>query len=59
MLGAIIGDIVGSIFEYSNIKTKEFELFGRECDITDDTVLTVAVADAIADEKPAASRQYA
>ena len=47
MLGAIIGDIVGSRFEYNNAKEKSFELFDSECSITDDTVLTVAVAKAI------------
>lgn len=47
MLGAIIGDIVGSVYEFSNIKTKEFELFKPDCRFTDDTVMTCAVADAI------------
>jgi ADP-ribosyl-[dinitrogen reductase] hydrolase len=45
MLGAIIGDIVGSIYEFNNHKSKEFELFGKGCCFTDDTVHTVAVAD--------------
>ena len=45
MLGAITGDIVGSIYEHSNIKTKEFPFFGQGCTFTDDTVCTVAVAD--------------
>ena len=49
MLGAIIGDIVGSRFEFDNIKTKEFELFDIGCDFTDDTVMTVAVAEAMMD----------
>ncbi len=44
MIGAIAGDIIGSIYEFNNIKTKDFELFGEGCDFTDDTVLTVAVA---------------
>ena len=44
MIGAIIGDIVGSRFEYDNIKIKDFELFTDDCHFTDDTVLTVAVA---------------
>ena len=44
MKGAIIGDIVGSIFEFNNIKTKEFPFFSECCDFTDDTVMTVAVA---------------
>ncbi|WP_019499942.1 ADP-ribosylglycohydrolase family protein [Pseudanabaena sp. PCC 6802] len=47
MLGAIAGDIIGSIYEFHNIKTKEFPLFGSKCFFTDDTVLTVAVADTI------------
>ncbi|MCB9317285.1 MAG: ADP-ribosylglycohydrolase family protein [Lewinellaceae bacterium] len=47
MLGAIIGDIIGSRFEKHNIKSKQFELFTRGSKFTDDTVLTVAVADAI------------
>ncbi|MDI9475687.1 MAG: ADP-ribosylglycohydrolase family protein [Natronincolaceae bacterium] len=49
MLGAIIGDIVGSIYEFNNIKTKEFELINERCFFTDDTVLTVAVAQALMD----------
>lgn len=47
MLGAIVGDIVGSIYEWHNIKTKDFPLFKKECFFTDDTVMTCAVADAI------------
>lgn len=47
MLGAIIGDIVGSIYEFNNIKTKEFELINERGFFTDDTVLTVAVAQAL------------
>ena len=46
MIGAILGDIVGSIYEFDNIKTKEFELFDKKCTFTDDTVMTVAVAEA-------------
>ena len=45
MLGAIAGDIIGSIYEHHNIKTKDFPLFGEGCQFTDDTVCTVAVAD--------------
>jgi type I restriction enzyme M protein len=51
MVGAIIGDIVGSIYEFDNIKTKEFELFDKECNFTDDTVMTLAVGKAIHDYK--------
>lgn len=45
MIGAIAGDIIGSIYERDSIKTKEFPLFGDSCRFTDDTVLTVAVAE--------------
>lgn len=47
MYGAIIGDIVGSRFEGNPHKSKVFELFTDDCTPTDDSVLTVAVADAI------------
>ena len=47
MLGAIVGDIVGSIYEWNNIKTKDFPLFRKDCFFTDDTVMTCAVAEAI------------
>lgn len=47
MIGAIIGDIVGSIYEWDNIKTKEFPFFQEQCFFTDDTVMTVAVAEAL------------
>ena len=47
MIGAIIGDIVGSRFEWNNIKTKDFDLFTAGCFFTDDSVMTIAVADAL------------
>ena len=47
MIGAIAGDIVGSVYEHRPIKTKDFPLFGPGSRFTDDSVLTVAVADAI------------
>ena len=47
MLGAIIGDIVGSRFERHNYKGKDFELFTDRCHFTDDTAMTVAVAKAL------------
>jgi len=47
MTGAILGDIVGSIYEFDNIKTKEFELFDKECFFTDDSVMTIAIAEAL------------
>lgn len=47
MLGAIIGDIVGSVYEWDNIKTTNFPLFQPKCTFTDDSVLTVATAKAL------------
>jgi ADP-ribosylglycohydrolase len=47
MLGAIIGDICGSIYEFDPIEVREFSLMKYGVDFTDDSVLTVAVADAI------------
>ena len=47
MLGAIAGDIIGSIYEHDNIKTKEFPLFGPTSRFTDDSVMTLAVAEAL------------
>lgn len=47
MLGAIVGDIVGSVYEWNNIKTKQFPLFRDTCFFTDDTVMTCAVAEAL------------
>ena len=38
MLGAIVGDIVGSVYEWGNIKTKDSSLFREDCFFTDDTV---------------------
>ena len=49
MIGAIIGDIAGSRFEWNSTKSKEFELLShpKGCRPTDDTVMTLAVANAI------------
>ena len=64
MLGAIIGDIVGSIYEWKPIKTKEFEFLNPRCFFTDDSVCTVAVADILLHDLPPAEtmqkwcRQY-
>ena len=44
MLGSIAGDIIGSVFEWKRIKTKEFPLFIPDSTFTDDSVLTIAVA---------------
>jgi len=51
MLGAIIGDIVGSRFEWNNIKTKEFDFMTQYCDFTDDSVMTLAIAKALLDSR--------
>jgi len=47
MFGAIIGDIVGSVYEWHKIKSKDFPLFRDDCFFTDDTVMTIATADAL------------
>lgn len=47
MIGAIAGDIIGSVYEFNNIKTKEFPLFAPNSFFTDDTVLSVAIAEVI------------
>lgn len=47
MIGAIIGDIVGSRFEWHNYRAKDFEFFHSTCKFTDDSVMTLAVAKAI------------
>ena len=47
MLGAIIGDIVGSKYEFDNIKAKDFPFVSKGCTFTDDTVMTIAIARAI------------
>lgn len=45
MLGAIIGDVVGSVYEFNNIKTKDFPLFSKQSCMTDDSIMTIAVAE--------------
>ena len=47
MIGALAGDIIGSVYEWNPIKTKRFHLFDPGSTFTDDSVLTIAVADAI------------
>src|SRR5215469_16808161 len=47
MIGAIAGDIIGSVYEFEGIKSKQFDLFSPDCCFTDDTVLTVALAESI------------
>ena len=52
MLGAIIGDTVGSRYEFFNHKSKDFELFYRNCRFTDDSACTMAVAETLLDHCP-------
>lgn len=52
MIGAIGGDVIGSVYEHRQIKTKDFPLFHPLCRFTDDSVLTVAVAHAILTDMP-------
>jgi type I restriction enzyme M protein len=59
MIGAIIGDIAGSRFEFGGIKTKDFTLFAPECSITDDSLMTLAVAKAILETDRVRSREVA
>lgn len=49
MYGAMIGDISGSVYEFDNIKTKDFPFYREDCDYTDDSVMTAAVAAALAE----------
>jgi ADP-ribosyl-[dinitrogen reductase] hydrolase len=51
LLGAVIGDIIGSVYEWDRIKTKTFPLFSEESDFTDDSVMSIAVADAMLSKK--------
>jgi ADP-ribosylglycohydrolase len=51
MLGAVAGDIIGSVYERDPIKTKEFLLFHPNCQFTDDSVLTIAIARAILEKQ--------
>ena len=51
MLGAIIGDIVGSKYEFNNTFDYDFEMFSEGCDFTDDTICTVAIADAVLNKR--------
>ncbi len=52
MIGAILGDVVGSRYEWINHKSKDFDLFNRVCCYTDDSVCTVAVAKTLIDNYP-------
>ena len=59
MIGAILGDIIGSPYEFDRgNKSKEFPLFSRESTYTDDTVMTLAVGLAFLDAQPSASDDW-
>lgn len=47
LIGAVIGDVIGSVYEWNNVKTTDFPLYSEKSKFTDDTVLTIAIADAI------------
>ena len=51
MIGAIIGDIVGSRFEWNNHRSKDFELFTPKCFATDDSIMTLAIGKALMESK--------
>ncbi len=51
MLGAIVGDVIGSVFERDNVKSIDFPLFCEESRFTDDSLLTIAVADCLLNKK--------
>ena len=52
MIGAILGDVVGSRFEFMNHKSKDFELFHKMCSFTDDSVCSIAVAETLLNHYP-------
>ena len=52
MLGAIIGDIVGSKYEFNNTFDYNFEMFTNGCSFTDDTICTVAIMEALLHNQP-------
>ena len=51
IIGAIAGDIIGSIYEFHSIKTKDFRLFSKKSQFTDDTVMTLAVASWLCEDR--------
>lgn len=59
MLGPIIGDVIGSFFEYTNTKREDFPLFDLLSMFIDDTVMTVAVADALLNRSDVLDNQTA
>ena len=51
IFGAVVGDIIGSTYEFDNIKTKDFDLISERCKFTDDSVMTVAISHALCECK--------
>ncbi len=51
LFGAVIGDVIGSAYEWDNVKTTNFKLFSNKSDFTDDTVLSIAIADCLLNGK--------
>jgi ADP-ribosylglycohydrolase len=51
LLGAVAGDVIGSVYEYNAPKSTRFELFTPHSRITDDSILTIAIADAIVNQR--------
>jgi ADP-ribosylglycohydrolase len=52
MIGALAGDIIGSVYEFHRFKSKKFPLFKPGCGFTDDSVMTVVIAEAILTGRP-------
>ena len=51
LFGSVIGDVIGSVFEWNNVKSTDFDLFCDKSDFTDDTVMSIAVADCLINGK--------
>ena len=58
ILGAIAGDVIGSVYEFDNVHTIDFPLFKDDTTFTDDTVMTIAVADALLHNKDFAATMH-
>ena len=52
MLGAIAGDVLGSIYQFNPVKTNNFDLLNSKWDFTNDTAMTMAVADSLINDEP-------
>ena len=57
MLGAIIGDVIGSVYEHRNVLSEDFPLFSRYTRFTDDTAMTIATAQKILNDKKGISEK--